>query len=118
MLINMKPTRKQIRDLEKQLSRARKRNPLTNAEIGQLASVHPSQVGRICNGNFRTISNNVVQVCRVLGIELETVAKPARKRDTSWLRLESSIRNLWDQTPEGARRIAKILDKIAELCSR
>ena len=115
MLICMKPSREEIGDLRKRLRSARKKKRLTDTEIGRLAGVHPSQVGRILRGDFRTLSHNVVQVCRVLGIELATVATAADTRDAAWSRLEESVRKLWDETPEGARKIAKMIEAIAEL---
>src|SRR3546814_8133471 len=91
------------------------REGLSRAEIGRLSKVHPSQVGRICSGEFKTISNNVVQVCKVLGLNLETVTAPATKADASWSRLEASVRGIWDNTPEGAEKIARMLDTIGQL---
>ena len=84
------------------------------AEIGRMSNVNQSQVYRICTGEFRTISNNVVQVCKVLGVQVETVQTRSGEDDASWRRLEMSLRNLWDQTPIGAKRITKILDSMAD----
>lgn len=79
-----------------------------------MAKVDQSQVWRICTGKFHTISNNVVQVCKVLGVQMETVQIRPGEDDASWRRLETSLRNLWDQTPKGAKRIVKVLDSMAE----
>ena len=117
MLICMKPTRLDIEKLAGRLRSARKRQRLTDTEIGRLAGVHPSQVGRICAGEFRTLSHNVVQVCRILGIDLATVAKARDKRDAAWAKLEASVRRLWDKSPEGASKLARLLETIAELRS-
>ena len=57
------------------------------------------------------MSNNVVQVCKVLGVPVET---GLGEDDAYWNQLEFSLRNLWDHTPEGANRITKILDTMAE----
>ena len=115
MLICMKLTDEEIRDLRSSLSHRRLKLGLTYADVGKLSKVHPSQVWRICAGEFRTKSNNVVQVCRVLGIKTESIAGPQLSDDPSWRQLEKSLRGLWDHTPEGAKRISGILDSMARL---
>lgn len=110
----MKPALKELDDLKNRIRQSLKVQSRSYAELGRLATVDPGQVWRICSGDFRTISNNVVQVCKVLGVPVETVRTGLREDDVSWDRLELSLRNLWDQTPEGADRIARILDTMAE----
>lgn len=117
MQICVKATTSEIEILVDQMKAARRARGLSNAEIGKLAAVHPSQVGRICSGDVRTITGNVVQVCKVLGLSVETVDRPAEKDDQSWARLEASVRTLWDRTPEGAEKIIRMLDTIALLKS-
>ena len=110
----MKPSKREIEDLRQRITSRYETDGRSYAEIGRLAGVHASQVGRICSGQFRTISTNLVQICRVLGVEVETVTLRSGQGDASWGQLEVSLRNLWDETPAGARRIAKILDTMAE----
>ena len=117
MLICMKPNRKEIEALAERLSAARTSKKLSRAEIGRLAGVHASQVGRILVGQFRTISLNVVQVCRVLEIDLDDLGIQAIKNSPAWLQLEQGIRNLWDETPHGANLIVRLLGAIADLRS-
>ena len=111
----MKPSTQDIQNLKRRISAQYRARGINCRKIGQLTGVHPSQVWRICSGQFQTISSNVVQVCKELGVEVETVKGLEEERDAFWSRLEGSLRNLWDQTPEGARRIEKILDSMAEL---
>ena len=113
----MKPTKDEIADLRKQISEKREAKGLTYAQIARISGVHSSQVWRICNDKFRTISRNVVEVCRVLGVETETVAVPPFESEPWWLDIEQSVRSLWDGTPEGARKIAKMCATVAELRS-
>ena len=68
MLICMKPTDKQLEDIKTRIAMARRESALSDAEIGRMSDVHPSQVSRICGGSFRTISNNVMQICTILGV--------------------------------------------------
>ena len=117
MLICMKLSRTEIEEIRRQLHFALKKQRLTVTEIGRLAGVHPSQVGRICRGEFRTMSHNVVQVCRVLGLD-PAVPRPATKRDAAWAQLERDLQRLWEESPDRAREIAKLLDALAKLALR
>ena len=109
----MKPTIKEISDIAADLAKARSEMSLSNAEIGRISGVHPSQVGRICEGNFKTFSHNVVQVCNALGVTVPQMKSRHVAQDPSWAKVERSIRKLWDATPEGARSITRMLDAIA-----
>ncbi len=114
MLICMKPTRKQLNALRKRISDQYAKSNLSKADIGRLANVHPSQVGRICTGNFKTISNNVVQVCKILKVKAPKLDEEANI-DTEWAKANASLRRIWDQTPEGAVMIRRMLDAVADL---
>lgn len=118
MHICMKATGKEVASLRRRIASAVKRSGLNYSEIGRLARVDPSQVSRVVRGDFKTVSNNVVQICRVLGLKLETVSRPAQKADAAWSRLEASVRRLCDDNPNSANRIAHMLDTIADLRNR
>lgn len=113
----MKATAIQLDSLRTRIATARAADASTDALIGEISGVHPSQVGRICRGEFKTISHNVVQVCKALGLKMESAALREAGDDLGWLKLESSLRNLWDETPEGADRIARVLQTIGALRS-
>ena len=114
MLICMKLSRAEIEELRKRLRFALKKQRLTAAEIGRLAGVHPSQVGRICRGEFRTMSHNVVEICRVLGLD-PSAAKPASKSDAAWALVERNLRELWEESPDRARRMARLMEAMTKL---
>jgi hypothetical protein len=118
MLIRMKPTDKQLDDLKAKIVDARKAAGLTHSEIGRIAFVHPSQVGRICDGNFKTFSHNVVQICKALGVAVPRLEPMRSDTPREWAQALSSMRKIWDDTPEGARVIGRMLDAIADLKSR
>jgi transcriptional regulator with XRE-family HTH domain len=130
MQISMKPTRKERTDLERTIRQARKRSRLTNAALADLAKVDPSQVSRICRGDFRTISDSVVRICTALKVPITTraaspgVGGPSQadetpvaeiRTDAAWARLEKSVRKVWDRTPQGADRLARVLEAAAEV---
>lgn len=117
MKISMKATAHQLAEIKTRIAQADAQSALSRAELGRLSQVHPSQVSRICSGEFKTISHNVMQICMVLGLELEPLTTSATKRDVSWSRLEASVRGIWDNTPEGAEKIARMLDAIGQLRS-
>lgn len=114
MLICMKPTRKQLSALQKRISDNHAKSGLSNADLGRLVNVHPSQVARICAGEFKTISNNVVQICRILKVKAPKIDEEPGM-DTEWQKANASLRRIWDETPEGAARIRRMLDAVADL---
>lgn len=114
MLICMKLSRAEIADVKMRLHSALEKQRLTVTEVGRLAQVHPSQVGRICRGEFRTLSYNVMQVCRVLGLD-PAGTKPATKSDATWALLERDLKELWDASPERARQLARAMDAMTRL---
>jgi transcriptional regulator with XRE-family HTH domain len=109
----MKLGKSEIEDLRKRLRFALEKQRLTVSEVGRLAGVHPSQAGRICRGEFRTLSHNVMQVCCVLG--LDPARQPATKSDAAWALLERDLQKLWEESPDRARQIAKLMDAMAKL---
>ena len=111
----MKANDSTIARLRLEIASAYARRGLTKAEIGRATRVDPGQVSRICRGQFKTISNNVVQICKLLGLKVESVALPPEEASPSWMRLKASMRQIWDQAPEGAERIARLLEEIAAL---
>ena len=115
MLICMKPTRKQLDDLRAAIAKASSEKGYSNAEIGRISDVHPSQVGRICNGQFKTFSHNVVQVCKALDVTVPRLEPRVSDIDPEWAQALGSMRRLWDETPEGAKTITRMLEAVADL---
>lgn len=115
MLICMKPTSKQISDLQAKIAEAQAQKGLSWAQIGRISDVHPSQVGRICSGQFKTFSYNVVQVCKALEVSVPRLEPNTEHVAPEWAAVQSSMRRIWDETPEGAKTIAKLLNAIADL---
>lgn len=114
----MKPTIKQLDELKAKIVDARALRGLTYAELGRISLVHPSQVGRICQGQFKTFSYNVVQVCKALEIKAPRLEPKQSGIAPEWAQAISSMRKIWDDTPEGAQVITRMLDAIADLRAR
>ncbi len=115
MLICMKLTGKQLGDLHTEIVRAQAEKRLSQADIARISRVHPSQVARICSGQFKTISHNVLQICKAVGVGVGSREQDADEVAPEWTAAKSSMRRLWDETPEGALAIAKLLNAIADL---
>ena len=104
--------------LKAEIEATRQRLGLSFSEIGRIADVHASQVSRICRGEFRTLSHNVVQVCMALGLKGEGLGGPPSADEILAGRLKAGILELWDRTPEDAERLIRLLDQLADLRGR
>src|SRR3546814_8798785 len=109
----MKPIDKEIIDLQGRIERALAKENLSYADLAKITSVHASQVSRICSGDFKTYSNNVVQICKALKIRVPRIDEDDDV-DIEWAKVHESLRRIWDQTQEGAAMIRRVLDAIAD----
>ncbi len=114
MLICMKPSIKQIANLHAKIGHALSLRGLSYAEIAKISNVDQSQVSRICRGEFKTFSNNVVQVCRALDVRVPRLLHE-RAADPEWEKAQASMHRIWTKAPGGATVIARVLDAIADL---
>lgn len=87
---------------------------MTYADISRASGVDPSQVGRICKGDFKTFSGNLVQICRVLKVRIPRI-EPRTEIDEGWQRVHASVSKICRDNPEGAVLIGRVLDAIADL---
>ena len=122
MQIYMKPTQEERSDLLDRMRQARRRLGYSYAVIGAKALIDPSQVSRICRGDFVTFSDSVMRICTVLGVSLRADgnalgSEPATRGagEAAWAKLERSVRRAWDNTPVGAERLARVLAAVADL---
>ena len=115
MQICMKATVDELGDLKRRIIAAKEQKGLSNAALASLANVDPSQVSRICSGSFATISANVVQICKALGLQVESVHVASGPSEAGWAWMEASLRSLWDRTPADAERISTLLKDVARL---
>ena len=125
--IYMKPSREEREDLQRRVIAARAACALTDAEIARRAEVDPGQSWKICRGGFRTFNESVLKICNVLDVAVAppVSGKEAERRreqpatgptpSAGWRRLESAVRRAWDKTPEGADRLARVIDAVGRL---
>ena len=86
------------------------------SEIGRKSGVHPSQASRICRGEFKTISQNVVQICGALGIVVDGFSA-SETSDPAAAMLIRSVLSIWKGTPDDAIRVVEFLDSLEHLRS-
>lgn len=83
------------------------------AEISAISGVSQSQVSRICRGQFKRLSENVLQICIALGVPMKSpvVQKSLRAEQ----RLQAEIVRIWDGSEEGALRLVRFLRSLSNL---
>jgi hypothetical protein len=114
----MKPTRIERAELIRKIEEQRTAAGLSYAALGDRAGVDPSQVSRICRGEFVTFGANVVRICMMLGVRVpggRTRITSGRPADPNWDKLERSMRRAWDNTSAGADRLAKVIAAVGEI---
>lgn len=117
----MKPNREEREKLVGLIRKERAKFPHSNAELAAIAQVDPGQTSRILNGQFRTVSGNVLRICSALGVDPHDLndapsRKDVRKR-AAWAKLEASVWRAWDQTPQGADQLVAVIDAVAKVKS-
>lgn len=117
MLICMKPTIKQLSAVKRDIARKHKLSKLSNAEISRRSGVHQSQVSRICGGQFKTFSSNVVQICNVLDVAVPHATVAVSGEDPTWAKVQSCMKELRDETPECATAITRMIEAVAKVAS-
>lgn len=110
----MKPPVNRLEEIQQKISSAIAGSGLTFSDIAKLSDVDATQVGRICKGRFKTFSHNVVRICDVLGVELPRIEKP-HASEKELAKARASLTRIWDNTPEGAAVIERLLDAVADL---
>lgn len=106
----MKPDKLSREDLANRLAAAVASSGLSYAEIGRKCGVDGSQVSRICRGDFKTLSNNVMQICTFLRIGVSTPTPAGGFEE-----LQAALSRLWNGTSEDAQRVAAVLDGLSAL---
>jgi predicted XRE-type DNA-binding protein len=114
MQICMKIATEARENLAAKLKQSVEQQSVSFAEIARSTQIHPSQVSRICRGEFKTMSWNLVQICTFLGVEGFATSSPKRS-EPARQRLERSVVALWDQTPADADRLIKLMRNLADI---
>lgn len=122
MTIYMKPTQQEREILLRKLKEVVAAREISQADLARATGVDPGQISRILAGDFVTFAGAVVSICKVLGITPDaegaktganTRAGSPPARDLSWSKVERAVKRLWDETPDGADQLVRVLDAIA-----
>lgn len=109
MQISMKLKPKDIESLANRIEAKRLALGYSYSAIARISAVNQGQVSRICRGQFKTASGNVMQICMTLGVDVK-LDEPA---DLS--RIREAVLNLWDGTSVDAERITRLLSVVNEV---
>lgn len=97
MQIYMKPSRQERADLLKRIVAAQSRAGLSYADIASGAGVDPSQVSRICRGQFTTLGGAVMKICMFLDVQPNPAFGPTApsssggRADPGWAQLNRAV---------------------------
>ncbi|OCJ32662.1 helix-turn-helix domain-containing protein [Agrobacterium tumefaciens] len=79
------------------------------SDIARKTGVNQAQVSRICRGEFKTRSSNVMQICMFLGID------SGSEEPEDLARLREAVLKLWDGSTADAERITRLLNVVGEV---
>ncbi len=85
----------------------------STVDIAARTGIHQSQVSRLLRGQFRRVSPNVR---RLLGYKPEAVKK-TRNAEAEQAVIRAALK-IWDETPEGARALVRLLRSVEGLRPR
>ncbi|MER9504701.1 helix-turn-helix domain-containing protein [Mesorhizobium sp. M0579] len=104
------------------IAKRREKSGFSTSQLASLAGVDPGQTSRILDGQFRTISGNVLRICNALGFDPHTEARAGSgnqaKKNAAWAKLEASVRRAWDETSLDADRLVAVIDAVAKIKPR
>lgn len=103
-----------------ELERERQKRGISYGALGRRAEVDPSQAFRICHGEFKALSHNVVRICNVLDVRpaSEDLRSPPTKGNEVANQLLEELMANWDRTPEDARRLLDMLKALRKFRSK
>jgi len=104
--------------LATRLQRARTVKRLSYNALSRLSGVDPAQGFRICRGDFRTLSHNVMRICNALEVELPAGNEKSaviNDSDPTRDRLIAELMATWDQTAAGAKNIKQLLAVVRQI---
>jgi DNA-binding Xre family transcriptional regulator len=88
---------------------------LNTSQLSQICAVDQSQISRVLAGDFKGISQNIMQICICLGIDPARPLRPAPEDDAARQRITESALAMWDGTPEGADLLVSVFGGMAAL---
>jgi hypothetical protein len=88
---------------------------LNASQLAQICTVDQSQISRVLAGDFKGLSQNIMQICMHLDIDPVRPLRSAPEDDAARQRITESALSMWDGTPEGADLLVSVLGGMAAL---
>lgn len=86
-------------------------------DVSRSCGVDQSQVSRILTGDFKRMSQNVMQICNNLGIDPGRFVGSLPGDEDTRRRIADSALSVWDGTPDGAELLISIFGGMAAMRS-
>ena len=83
----------------------------STVDIAARTGIHQSQVSRLLRGQFRRVSPNVR---RLLDYKPDAGKRGARNTEAEQAVIRAALR-IWDETPEGAKALVRLLRSVEDL---
>jgi transcriptional regulator with XRE-family HTH domain len=96
------------------LQRHRQDRGWTMSRLAKEAAIDQSQVSRIFAGNFKTLSQNIMQLCMAMDIELAAYHPKTRTEDDR-NKIATTAISIWNGTHRDAEVVVSLLRDIAKL---
>lgn len=88
---------------------------LNETQLAAICGVDQSQVSRVLAGNFKVISQNIMQICIALSIDPVRPLRLLPENDAARQRIVECALAVWDGTVEGADLLVSVLGGMAAL---
>ncbi|WP_299642996.1 helix-turn-helix transcriptional regulator [Devosia sp.] len=97
-----------VTEMASRMQASRNRRGWTYAELARRSGVEASQTQKICQGEFRSLTTNVLQICSALEVSFGDSGHYEG-------RLTTEIIALWDRTSADGERLLRLLRDLREL---
>jgi DNA-binding Xre family transcriptional regulator len=88
---------------------------LNASQLAQICTVDQSQISRVLAGDFKGVSQNIMQICMHLGIDPARPLRLTPADDAARQRITESALAIWDGTPESVDLLVSVLGGMAAL---
>jgi lambda repressor-like predicted transcriptional regulator len=110
----MRLTSRQIKDIVVEIDRHRVKQGLSVSALAKKAGVHQSQVSRVLAKDFKIMSQNVMQICISLGMQVPAIGR-SDISDVDREKIINSAIAVWNGTSADAEALVELFDQIARL---
>lgn len=112
MQIYMKLSQNDIANLSASIEKARSLYGINYSQLAEKSCVNQGQVSRICRGKFKSVSQNVMQICNFLGVSLTPLFEKHAANETR--DLPKLVGEITNGSPEIEQKLARLLGALKE----